>query len=170
MTIYTLDLNGTCSNCGRLTTVVGTTLCLPCNGIALDVDQQPAPPPASRGEDGRGATRLERIQRPSGRGLAGTLFDLILRAERAADQKFHSLPLPNGLTVEVGLGEQFNLRLYRKTAPPSAREWQTVIDYLPECYKPENGILPRDFKHTERDGSQRWYLEGHWPFRQRVSA
>jgi hypothetical protein len=125
---------------------------------------------AQRGEIGRGAVRLDHAKRPYAYGLARNLFDLILRAERAADQKFHSLPLQQGLVIEVGLGEQFNLRLYRKTAPPSAIEWRTVINNLPECYRPEKDILPRDFKNTERDGTQRWYLEAHWPFRQRVNA
>jgi hypothetical protein len=168
MTSIQLDLNGTCTNCGRLTTVVGTTLCRPCNGIAVGVDNQPASPIAVGEKQGR--DNLDRSQRPYAYGLARNLFDLILRAERARDQKFHSLPLQHGLVVEVGLGEQFNLRLYRKTAPPSAQEWKTVIDYLPEVYRPETSVLPRDFKHTERDDSTRWYLEGHWPFRQRVSA
>lgn len=159
MTTYTIDLNRTCDGCGCIGCDEASGLCLTCLGARTD---STTPPAAQHGQ----RAGIDRSNRPTGRGLAGSLFDLILRAERANDQKFHSLPLPNGLYIEIGIGQQFNLRMYRKTSAPSSTEWQTVIKNLPPAYQPQSRIdhLPRNFRHTERDGSIRWYLEGHWPF------
>lgn len=173
MSRYTIALNESCSRCGRMGRVLENEdgLCLLCLEADLSgVGASPAAPPVAVGTSGQGGQRprLERANRPAGRGLAGSLYDLILRAERVGDQKFHEVPLPNGLHVEIGLGKQMNLRLYRRTATPSAREWQTVIDYLPAAYQPAAPVLPRDYTYSEkRDGSKRWYLEGAWPFRAR---
>jgi hypothetical protein len=154
---FTIDLNAPCTACGKPGRVVENAagLCLTCIEKSLG-DAAPA----------TGRLRLDRTQRPDGRGLAGSLFDLILRAERARDQKFHSLPLQHGLFVEIGLGEYFNLRMYRRDCTPSSREWQTVVDYLPAAYQPAQAVQPRDFKHTSRDHLMRWYLEAHWPIKQ----
>ena len=158
-TTTVLDLNRGCMKCGRAG-VAPNGLCLFCNGIIVDPDGSPVQPPV---KDTR--PRLDRAQRPQGRGLAGTLYDLILRVEKLADRKFHAIPLPYGLRVEIGIGEQFNLRLSRPNASPSAVEWDTIVRYLPAAYQPAATIVPRDFKH--HDG--RYYLEAYWPFKQRQS-
>ncbi len=94
-------------------------------------------------------------------GLRGTLLQLIEIVERSKDQRFHRRPLAHGLLVEIGLGDEFNLRISRAyPAAPSATEWRTIIDYLPEKYQPAKQILPRDFGHGGRS-----YLEAHWPIK-----
>jgi len=92
-------------------------------------------------------------------GLRGSLLQLIEIAERANNRRFHRRPLAHGLLVEIGLGDQFNLRISRAyPAAPSATEWRTIIGYLPSKYRPSTEILPNDFGHAGRS-----YLEAHWP-------
>ncbi len=150
----TLDLNATCTACGKLGRVLENDagLCLTCLNTTLAA----APAASSR------PPRLDRAQRPVGYGLASSLFDLILRAERAADRRFHSLPLQHGLFIEIGIGEYFNLRMYRRDCTPSGQEWQTVVAHLPAACQPAQAVLPRDYQYTDRDHQRRWYLEGHW--------
>lgn len=153
--MVTIDLDATCTACGNLGRVVESEagLCRICLDKTLVDD-------AARAR----TVLLDFTQRPAGRGLALDLFNLVLRAERAADQKFHSLPLPHGLFIEVGLGEFFNLRMYRRDCSPSEREWQTVVAYLPLSVQPAQAVPPRNFKYTGKDHRVRWYLEAHWPY------
>lgn len=152
----TLDLNHFCLRCGRRGTAPNG-LCLPCNGIAIDGGNQ--------NQAGVAEQKSTRPQpNPASRGLAGTLLSLILKAERENDHRFYGKPLTGGLFVEVGLGTQFNLRISRESpSAPSAREWTTVVSYLPDAYKPTEQIMPKDDEHGGRK-----YLGATWPFRQRM--
>lgn len=95
-------------------------------------------------------------------GLRGTLLQLIEIVERSHDRRFHRRPLAHGLLVEIGIGDQFNLRISRAyPAAPSTTEWRTILEYLPERYKPAMEILPKNFGHGGRS-----YLEAYWPLRQ----
>jgi hypothetical protein len=162
MTAYTIDLNRLCPRCDRGHSIIERE-----DGLCLNCVRELEPLPRALPDP---APRLTAAQRPTGRGLTGTLFDLILRAEKLADRKFHAVTLERGLRVEVGIGEHFNLRLARLDSCPSAREWQIVMDNLPEAYRPAEIVLPRDFKHTDRlDHQTRWYLEAFWPFKPRTS-
>jgi len=146
---FTIDLNKLCARCHEHHAISGTQLCPHCTADD-PVFTPPAPP------------RRERAPHKSGSGLSGSMFDLIMRTEKSADRQFHALLLPRGLTIEVGIGEEFNLRLARLDCTPSIVEWQTVIAALPAAYRPETAVTPREFKHTARDGTAKWYLEDHW--------
>jgi hypothetical protein len=149
---FTIDLNQICSACGQHHAIAGTLRCPHCtdSNAALPTPQTPRSPT------------------PPVRGLAASLLSLIVRAEKAHDERFHNLPmLTGGLNIEVGLGKLFNLRMWRKDSSPSATEWRTVVNNLPAAYQPTEAILPRDFDSTERDGTVRHYLEGHWTFQTR---
>lgn len=97
------------------------------------------------------------------RGLAGTLARLVERIERANDQQFDGTTLKHGLMVEVGIGEQFNLRISRPNVMPSLNEWRTVVRYLPDRYKPAVPLEPRE---VGRNG--RRYLEACWDYQRRL--
>jgi hypothetical protein len=141
---FTIDLNRLC-RCGNHHVISGTDYCPHCTPIETYTE----------------APVSDSVQPKTG-GLAGSLLNLILRAEKLNDRQFHALLLPRGLIIEVGIGDEFNLRLARRDCTPSMREWLTVIAALPFAYKPEAAVLPRDFKHTARDGSTKWYLDAHW--------
>jgi hypothetical protein len=147
---FTIDLNRLC-RCGNNHVISGTEYCPHCTPI----DPHPEEPVTAA------------VQPRTGRGLAGSLLDLIVRAEKLADRQFHALLLPRGLIIEIGIGNEFNLRLARRDSYPSAAEWQTVVSALPLAYKPEAAVLPRDFKHTARDGSTKWYLDAHWAMKRK---
>ena len=166
---FTIALNEPCSFCGRGGRVVENKagLCLACITKALAEESSTRPAGARSSVDS--PPRLDQSFKPA-HGLARTLFDLILRAERARDNKFHSVPLANGLVVEVGLGTQMNLRLYRATCTPGASEFQTVIKNLSPAYQPPDLIVPREYQYVERDGSRRWYLEAHWAFAKEINS
>lgn len=97
------------------------------------------------------------------RGLSGTLARLISRIELAADHKFSGTTLKHGLMVEVGIGEQFNLRLSRTAITPSLNEWRIVVAYLPEAYKPTRLPEPREVVRSGRH-----CLEAHWDYQRRM--
>jgi hypothetical protein len=86
---FTVDLNQPCTSCGNNGRVIENEagLCLTCINAALGASVRSMSPATS------GAPA---------RGLSHYLAVLIDRAMRARDQKFHSLPLPHGLYVELG--------------------------------------------------------------------
>jgi hypothetical protein len=173
---FTIDLNQLCVKCGNHHAISGTKLCPHCMPEIVRPSGGQRPPsthtiPGKNGADGghpqadgRTDNQAQRVRTPhqSGRGLAGSLLDLIVRAEKLADRQYHALLLPRGLMIEIGIGEEFNLRLARRDSYPSLAEWQTVVAALPAAYRPDAAVAPREFKHTARDGTTKWYLDEHW--------
>jgi hypothetical protein len=147
---FTIDLNQLCVKCENHHAISGTQLCPHCTFSETKQAPVPVAPPR------------DRVPRKSGSGLAGSLLDLIVRAEKLADRQYHALLLPSGLMIEIGIGEEFNLRLARRDSYPSLSEWHTVITALPAAYRPDAAVAPREFKHTARDGTTKWYLDEHW--------
>ncbi len=92
------------------------------------------------------------------RALAGILAALIVTAQQANDQRYHSAHLKRGLLIEIGLGDHLNLKLSRYGKTPSDREWQIVINALPPDYRPADPITPETSQHAGHH-----CLKAHWP-------
>lgn len=97
-------------------------------------------------------------------GLAGTLANLIDKAETANDQRYHAIYLRGGLQVEIGINQKFNLRLARENARPSDIEWRTVLKHLPAAYLPAEEICPR-YSHPN---AKRHQLDASWDYQRRM--